>query len=185
MASGLLPKSPVSSSLCDEVPHIFIPKSHLEPREFLISSAKRLLQQYLPKADIGPRAHSAKWLGSAAKVEDGTSKLFRSFLWRIVSDFLKYAALVVPGKETLVSLRFLHGIHSVISAMDYDRRDADLGQGCQLRLDGRVARIACGITNAMTVGVDHYIHEIGVVERFGGSTIRLLIESPVRRPELP
>src|ERR1017187_9914105 len=50
MASGLLPKSPVSSSLCDEVPHIFIPKSHLEPREFLISSAKRLLQQYLPYA---------------------------------------------------------------------------------------------------------------------------------------
>src|ERR1039458_6565040 len=51
MASGLLPKSPVSLSLCDEVPHIFIPKSHLEPREFLISSAKRLLQQYLPLAD--------------------------------------------------------------------------------------------------------------------------------------
>src|ERR1035437_6020488 len=52
MASGLLPKSPVSSSLCDEVPHIFIPKSHLEPREFLISSAKRLLQQYRHLADI-------------------------------------------------------------------------------------------------------------------------------------
>jgi hypothetical protein len=51
MASGLLPKSPVSSSLCDEVPHVFIPKSHLEPREFLISSAKRLLQQYRHKAD--------------------------------------------------------------------------------------------------------------------------------------
>src|ERR1035437_6083418 len=51
MASGLLPKSPVSSSLCDEVPHIFIPKSHLEPREFLISSAKRLLQQYRHLAD--------------------------------------------------------------------------------------------------------------------------------------
>src|SRR5450759_4995959 len=51
MASGLLPKSPVSSSLCDEVPHIFIPKSHLEPREFLISSAKRLLQQYRHIAD--------------------------------------------------------------------------------------------------------------------------------------
>jgi hypothetical protein len=46
----------VSSSLCDEVPHIFIPKSHLEPREFLISSAKRLLQQYLPKAEISDSA---------------------------------------------------------------------------------------------------------------------------------
>jgi hypothetical protein len=52
MASGLLPKSPVSSSLCDEAPHIFIPKSHLEPREFLISSAKRLLQHNLPEADM-------------------------------------------------------------------------------------------------------------------------------------
>jgi hypothetical protein len=41
----------VSSSLCDEVPHIFIQKSHLEPREFLISSAKRLLQHNLPLAD--------------------------------------------------------------------------------------------------------------------------------------
>src|ERR1017187_6216876 len=52
MASCLLPKSPVSLSLWDEVPHIFIPKSHLEPREFLISSAKRLLQHNLPRADI-------------------------------------------------------------------------------------------------------------------------------------
>jgi hypothetical protein len=51
MASGLLPKSPVSSSLCDEVPHIFIQKSHLEPREFLISSAKRLLQHNRHLAD--------------------------------------------------------------------------------------------------------------------------------------
>jgi hypothetical protein len=55
MASGLLPKSPVSSSLCDEVPHIFIPKSHLEPREFLISSAKRLLQHNLPLATDAPQ----------------------------------------------------------------------------------------------------------------------------------
>jgi hypothetical protein len=37
---------------CNEVPHIFIPKSHLEPREFLISSAKRLLQQYRHLTDI-------------------------------------------------------------------------------------------------------------------------------------
>jgi hypothetical protein len=58
MASGLLPKLPVSSSLCDEVPHIFIPISHLEPREYLISSAKRLLQQYRPIAD----KHGCGWI---------------------------------------------------------------------------------------------------------------------------
>src|ERR1035437_10247659 len=55
MASCLLPKSPVSLSLWDEVPHIFIPKSHIEPREFLISSAKRLLQHNLPLATNAPQ----------------------------------------------------------------------------------------------------------------------------------
>src|ERR1035437_4140181 len=63
MASCLLPKSPVSLSLWDEVPHIFIPKSHLEPREFLISSAKRLLQHNRHKADIRGTATFCPLLG--------------------------------------------------------------------------------------------------------------------------
>src|SRR5262249_13333163 len=42
---------PVSLSSGDEVPHIFTRKSRLQPGEFLISSAKRLLQQYLPCVD--------------------------------------------------------------------------------------------------------------------------------------
>jgi hypothetical protein len=50
VASITLPKSPVSSSSGDEVPHIFTRKSRLQPGEFLITSAKGLLQQYLPFA---------------------------------------------------------------------------------------------------------------------------------------
>src|ERR1019366_7463256 len=72
MASGLLPKSPVSSSLCDEVPHIFIPKSHLEPREFLISSAKRLLQQYRHLTDKPPAPKFvAYWTNNGQKAALG------------------------------------------------------------------------------------------------------------------
>src|SRR6266487_432094 len=52
VASITLPRSPVSLSSGDEVPHIFTRKSRLQPGEFLISSAKRLLQQYLPFADM-------------------------------------------------------------------------------------------------------------------------------------
>jgi hypothetical protein len=37
-------KSPVSLTLGDEVPHIFTRKSRLQPLEFLITGAKRLLQ---------------------------------------------------------------------------------------------------------------------------------------------
>jgi hypothetical protein len=51
VVSITLPRSPVSLSSGDEVPHIFTRKSRLQPGEFLISSAKRLLQQYLPKTD--------------------------------------------------------------------------------------------------------------------------------------
>ena len=53
--SIVLPKSPVNSSSGDEVPHIFTRKSRLQPGEFLISSAKRLLQQNLHKADVTGR----------------------------------------------------------------------------------------------------------------------------------
>ena len=45
VVSITLPRSPVSLSSGDEVPHIFTRKSRLQPGEFLIISAKRLLQQ--------------------------------------------------------------------------------------------------------------------------------------------
>jgi hypothetical protein len=52
VASITLRRSPVSLSSGDEVPHIFTRKSRLRPKEFLIASAKRLLQQNRPQADI-------------------------------------------------------------------------------------------------------------------------------------
>src|SRR6516162_1135770 len=45
-----LSRSSASLSSDDEVPHIFRRKSRLKPGKFLITSAKRLLQQNLPKA---------------------------------------------------------------------------------------------------------------------------------------
>src|SRR6202167_3843319 len=47
-----LSKSPVSLTLGDEAPHILTRKSRLQPLEFLIISAKRLLQHNRPQADI-------------------------------------------------------------------------------------------------------------------------------------
>src|SRR6516164_3406620 len=54
-----LPRSPVSLPSGDEVPHIFTRKSRVQPREFLISGAKRLLQQYRPVPDSCTAANSA------------------------------------------------------------------------------------------------------------------------------
>jgi hypothetical protein len=51
VASITLPRPPASLSSGDEVPHIFTRKSRVQPKEILITSAKRLLQQNLPIAD--------------------------------------------------------------------------------------------------------------------------------------
>jgi hypothetical protein len=55
-----LPRSPASLSSGNEVPHIFTRKSRLRPKEFLISSAKRLLQQNLPGTDIPTNSIAAR-----------------------------------------------------------------------------------------------------------------------------
>src|SRR6202045_3406770 len=52
VASITLPRSPASLSSGDEVPHIFTRNPRVQPKEILITSAKRLLQQNLPEADI-------------------------------------------------------------------------------------------------------------------------------------
>jgi hypothetical protein len=46
VASGSLPKSPVSLSPGDEVPHMFTRKPRLQLEKFVINGAKRLLQHY-------------------------------------------------------------------------------------------------------------------------------------------
>ena len=47
----------------DEVPHIFTRKPRLQPAEFLITSAKRLLQHNLPGANI---EYQAFWVSNQA-----------------------------------------------------------------------------------------------------------------------
>src|SRR5712672_2860079 len=63
VVSITLPRSPVSLSSGDEVPHIFTRRSRLQPGDFLITSAKRLLQQYRHKADIPIRLLFVRFWG--------------------------------------------------------------------------------------------------------------------------
>jgi hypothetical protein len=61
VASIRLPRTTVSFSSDDEAPHIFTRKSRLQPGEFLIISAKRLLQQYLPKPVVSRRSKQCSY----------------------------------------------------------------------------------------------------------------------------
>src|ERR1700738_2274492 len=55
VASITLPRSPASLSSGDEVPHIFTRKSRVQPKEILITRAKRLLQQSLHDREVPRR----------------------------------------------------------------------------------------------------------------------------------
>src|SRR4051812_33692051 len=75
LASGSLPKSPVSSPPGDEVPHMFTRKPRLQPGKSLVSGAKRLLQHNRPVADIASGRPSAivtlpPWSGGFADFVD-------------------------------------------------------------------------------------------------------------------
>src|SRR5215510_10984921 len=67
VVSITLPRSPVSLSSGDEVPHIFTRKSRLQPGEFLITSAKRLLQQYRHEAADRTWRPDGRFRGEADK----------------------------------------------------------------------------------------------------------------------
>src|SRR5271169_5680216 len=50
--SGPAPRSPVRAARFDASPHIILTWAYLRLLKFLLSEAKRLFQQYRPKADI-------------------------------------------------------------------------------------------------------------------------------------
>src|SRR5439155_6630029 len=55
IASVALPKSPINLAQGDEIPQIITRITRRRPAEFLTTCAKRLLQQYRSKGDIGGR----------------------------------------------------------------------------------------------------------------------------------
>ena len=69
VASGSLPKSPVSLSPGDEVPHMFTRKPRLQLEKFAINGAKRLLQHNLPDSDIGRIVQSPPRQAGAASAK--------------------------------------------------------------------------------------------------------------------
>ena len=73
VASITLPGSPASFSSDDEVPHIFTWKSPVQPKEILIASAKRLLQQNRHIRDIARQHIGVRYRGKSGHAPDITA----------------------------------------------------------------------------------------------------------------
>src|SRR2546423_7760433 len=75
VVSITLPRSPVSLSSGDEVPHIFTRKSRLQPGEFLITSAKRLLQHRVIPGSCHTKAQGISSPGTYEAIRCGLAKM--------------------------------------------------------------------------------------------------------------
>src|SRR5262249_58794027 len=69
--------------------------------------------------------------------------------------------------------------------MQHDGRYRNRRLGGQPPLDRLQARIAAGVAETVTVGMDHNLDKIRIVERHGGAVVSRVIEPPIRRPQPP
>src|SRR5262245_30212471 len=87
VASITLPGSPASFSSDDEVPHIFTWKSPVQPKEILIASAKRLLQQNLPGTAVSNRSKRSSPITSSTCVSRMSSDPVRTWPNLVASGY--------------------------------------------------------------------------------------------------
>jgi hypothetical protein len=100
-----LPRSPASLSSRNEVPHIFTRKSRVQPKEILITSAQRLLQQNLPDPDSCSAANSPYSITASARASSvgGISKTsaFAVFKLMTSSNLVGCKTGKSPGRSPL------------------------------------------------------------------------------------
>src|SRR6476646_5137437 len=74
---------------------------------------------------------------------------------------------------------------SIVLPIERDRWRIDFRSCRELLLHPLEARFARSVSEAMTIGMNHHVHKVRIVERRGGLVIRLVGEMPRRRPGLP
>lgn len=125
------------------------------------------------EADGKPRQEAAFGLGPFG----------RALLRQIVAGPGEHA----PLEESLELARVMRGagVDAVAVAVDRDGGDANRRLCGELRLDSRIGGIARNQPIAVTVGMDHDVDEIGVVERRRACLERRIVKRPSWRPHRP
>src|SRR5260370_42562244 len=87
-------------------------------------------------------------------IQNRIRKTLRILLWRIVSDTLEHAPLVLRTEMLPVLFGILHWVHPVDGAVNIDRRHGDLWLLTQYCLDAGIKRYARGVLPAAPAGLD-------------------------------
>ena len=74
---------------------------------------------------------------------------------------------------------------AVVGSVERDARSLNLGPLGELLLHGFETFFTRRVSDAMAIGVDDHIDEVGIVERRRRAIVDFVGEMPTRRPELP
>jgi len=131
------------------------------------------------------------WLGatrlssSRAKLPNSLHHRFGCLTWEEVTRNRYDASLVRAGKKALVAFRRLRRRDPIAFAVQDNRRHRDHRLSGKFDFDLFKGWIAPRRPIAVAVGMDRDLDKIGVVEGFGGSLVFGVIETVIRRPQLP
>src|SRR5262249_57425485 len=100
----------------------------------------------------------------ADQFENGIGKRVRHFLRQIVACSRDHSTLIWAGKGGGVLEGAFRRREAAAVAMQYDRRNRNTRLGGQPPFDRLEARIAAGVAETVTVGMDHNLDQIRNVE---------------------
>jgi hypothetical protein len=102
-----------------------------------------------------------------------------------VADALRQPMRARAAEVARVVRRGRRRAHTVVAAVEADRRHRDRRLRRQAPLDARIRRITGDEPEAVAVRMDHHVDEVGVVERLRAALEGGVVEAPARRPGLP
>src|SRR5260370_7434861 len=84
-------------------------------------------------------------------IQNRIRKTLRILLWRIMSDTLEHAPLILRTEMLRVLFGILHRVHPVDGAVNIDGRDGNLWLLSQSCLDAGITRIARRVLHAVPI----------------------------------
>jgi hypothetical protein len=114
------------------------------------------------------------------RVREGGGLFLRQVVARVGDDAHLAAAREAVGHKAAAGRRDAVGV-----AFEPDRRHRDRRPCGEPPLNVVIGRVAGHEAEAVAVGVDHHIDEVGVIERAGRARKGRRVEVPARRPQAP
>src|SRR5262249_32441695 len=174
------------SKLFEVGPMTYTPGTKMPEQRIGSAEDRAALVKFLEKATKTPGARAYRRSSRCAdQFENGIGNRAGCFLRQIVAGSRDHSMLIRAGKVSGVLEGAFRRREAAAVAVQHDGRYRNTRLGGQPPLNRFQARIAAGVAETVTVGMDHNLDKIRIVERHAGAVVGRVIQPPIRRPQPP